>query len=59
MCEGRAGGEVQQCGVRLAAMVFAPRALAGKGGEVWAGYVMVMADLAAPQPRELRLRPIG
>jgi hypothetical protein len=37
---------------------FAPRALAGEGDEVRAGNMMVMADFAAPQPREVRLGPI-
>ena len=58
MRESGAGGEVQQCAVRLATMVLAPRTLAGEGGEVWAGNMMVMADLAAPQAREIRLGPI-
>jgi hypothetical protein len=44
MRERCAGGEVQQCSVRLAAMVLAPRTLAGEGGEVRASYVMVMTD---------------
>ena len=58
MCERGADGEVQQRAVRLAAIVFAPRALAGEGGEVRAGDMMMVADLAAPQPREIRLGPI-
>jgi hypothetical protein len=52
------GGEVQQCAVWLAAMVLTPRAFPREGGEVGTRYVMVMADLAAPKPREIRFGPI-
>lgn len=58
MRERGAGGEIDERSVRLAAMVLARRALASEDGEVWSGYVMVMADLAAPQPREVRFGPI-
>ena len=46
MRERSASGEVDEGAVRLAAVVFAPRALAGEGGEVGTGYVMVMAGRA-------------
>ncbi len=59
MRQGRAGGEVNQCAVRLAPMVFAPRAFPREGGEVRSSYVMVMAELAAPQSREVGLGPVG
>jgi hypothetical protein len=40
------------------AMFLAPRAFASECREVGASYVMVMADLAAPEPREIGLGPI-
>jgi|SRR5271165_1810836 len=58
MRKSGASGEVQQCAVRLPAMVLTPRAFPREGGKVRTGYVMVMADLTAPKPREIRLGPI-
>jgi hypothetical protein len=34
-------------------MVLAPSALTGEGAQIWPGDMMMVADLAAPQPREI------
>ncbi len=55
MRERGAGGEVQQCAVRLATMVLTPRAFPREGGEVKAGYVIVMSLVCRSVTDEIQL----